>query len=115
MSASTQSGNVLHPTADTFDAEVFESDIPVLVDFWAPWCPPCRMLKPTVEKLAGDMAGQVRMAFVNVDDHPALAERFGVTSIPALMIVKDGEIVDAFTGMLPEETLRERIEVMIEE
>lgn len=114
MSASIQSASILHPTPETFDRDVFSSDLPVLVDFWAPWCPPCRMLKPVVEKLAGEMTGKARVALVNVDDHPELAQRFGVSGIPALMIVKGGEVVDAFTGFTPEAALRERLQTAAE-
>jgi thioredoxin len=105
----------LQPTAASFERDVFESDLPVLVDFWAPWCAPCRMLKPVVCRVGEQMEGRARIAFVNVDEQPELAEQFGVQSIPALMIVKDGEVIDAFTGYVPEETLRERVEAMIEE
>lgn len=106
---------VLHPTAASFEREVFQSDLPVLVDFWAPWCPPCRMVKPIVQKVGEQLAGRAKVAFVNVDEQPELAERFGVSSIPAMMIVKDGEVIDAFVGAMPEATLRERVEAMIEE
>ncbi len=102
--------NVLHPTKSTFEAEVVASDTPVLIDFWAPWCPPCRMLKPEVEKLAASMQGKARFAFVNVDDEPELASMFQVQSIPALFIVHQGKVVDAFVGYVPQAQLRERLE-----
>jgi len=96
MSGTT--GNVLHPSLETFEAEVMASDLPTLVDFWAPWCPPCMMLKPELEKLAPDIAGRANLAFVNVDEHPGLAEAFRVSSIPALFVLKGGRVVDAWTG-----------------
>ncbi len=100
----------LHPTTRSFAKEVLESDRPVLVDFWAPWCPPCRMLKPEVERLAAELEGRARVAFVNVDEEPQLAEMFGVTSIPALVIVKGGRPVDAWTGYAPRDAVRARVE-----
>ncbi|CAG0988324.1 Thioredoxin 1 [Phycisphaerales bacterium] len=102
--------SLLHPTAGTFDEEVFGSDLPVLVDFWAPWCPPCRMLKPEVERLAMELRGRARVAFVNVDEEPELADRFGVSGIPALMIVKGGEKVESWTGYSPRAAMLARVE-----
>lgn len=100
----------LHPTAETFDEEVLQSDVPVLVDFWAPWCPPCMMLKPELEQLAADLGGRARIALINVDEEPELADMFDVSSIPALMIVKQGRRVDAWTGYAPRPVILERIE-----
>ncbi len=101
----TSDTNILHPSAESFDAEVGGSNLPVLVDFWAPWCPPCVALKPVVHQLAGELAGKAKVAMVNVDEHPALAERFGVQSIPALMVVVNGAVADAFAGYTPKEAL----------
>ncbi len=101
--------NVLHPTSATFDEQVGKSSLPVLVDFWAPWCPPCVALKPVVQQLAGEVAGKARIAFVNVTDEPELAERFGVTSIPALMVVAQGAVVDSFVGYTPKEALLDHL------
>jgi thioredoxin 1 len=95
---SGQSGNVLHPSLDTFEAEVMSSELPTLVDFWAPWCPPCLMLKPELERLAPKLVGRANVAFVNVDEHPGLAEAFRVSGIPALFVLKGGRVVDAWTG-----------------
>lgn len=105
-----QSRALLRPTASTFDEEVLQSDVPVLVDFWAPWCPPCNLLKPEVEKLATDLEGRARIALINVDEEPELAGMFNVSSIPALMIVKNGRRVDAWTGFAPRATMLTRIE-----
>jgi thioredoxin 1 len=107
---STNATNVLHPTASTFKAEVLDSAQPVLVDFWAPWCPPCRALKPSVEQLATEMQGVAKFAFVNVDDQPDLAAQFRVESIPALFIIKGGKVVDSIVGMAPKATLKARLE-----
>lgn len=102
--------NTINPTASTFDREVGQSTLPVLVDFWAPWCPPCRALKPEMEKLAGEVAGKAKIAFINVDEEPQLAAHFGVQGIPALMIVKDGEVVDSWTGYAPKDVVKQRLE-----
>ena len=100
----------LYPTAETFNEEVFQSDVPVLVDFWAAWCPPCMMLKPELEQLAADLGGRAKIALINVDEEPELADMFDVSSIPALMIVKKGRGVDAWTGYAPRPVILERIE-----
>ena len=106
--------NILHPTTQTFHAEVFKAQQPVLVDFWAPWCPPCRALKPVVEQLAEEMQGEALFAFINVDEHPALAEEFGISSIPALMIVNKGDVVDAWTGYEAKPALKARMMAVVE-
>jgi thioredoxin 1 len=92
-----------------FDKEVMQSSIPVLVDFWAPWCGPCRMTEPILNKLAQEMQGRLLVAKVNVDENPKLAGRFGIQSIPTMMVVKDGNIIDRWMGALPEPALRSRI------
>jgi thioredoxin 1 len=104
------SSAALHPTAGTFQSEVLQSDQPVLVDFWAPWCPPCRMLKPELEKLATELDGRAKVAMVNVDEEPGLAEAFRVSSIPALFIVKNGRPVDGWTGYAPKAAMLERVQ-----
>lgn len=100
----------LHPTAETFDEEVLQSDVPVLVDFWAPWCPPCMVLKPELERLAAELGGQAKIALINVDEEPELAGMFDVRSIPALLIVKKGRGVDAWIGFSPRAAMLDRIE-----
>jgi len=96
-------------TDATFDQEVLRSEQPVLVDFWAPWCGPCRMVEPVVEKLAREMSGQLNVAKVNVDENPAISQRYGVQSIPTMMMVRNGQIVDRWMGALPEGAIRSRI------
>ncbi len=97
-------------TEPTFDAEVLHSDRPVLVDFWAPWCGPCRMIAPIVEQLAGDNAQTLKVAKVNIDDSPNIAANYGVASIPTLMIFKGGEVVDRFVGVQPKHRLQEAVD-----
>ena len=83
-------GNLLELTDETFDEEVGASDVPLIVDFWAEWCGPCRMVAPVLEQIASENEGKVRLAKLNVDDAPAVAQRFGIMSIPTLMVFQDG-------------------------
>jgi len=95
---------------DSFQTEVLENDKPVLVDFWAPWCGPCKMLGPIVEKLAGEMADTVKVVKVNVDDSPNLAQQYGIMSIPTMLLFKDGEVAGKTMGFQPEPKIKEFIE-----
>lgn len=100
-------------TDDTFEQEVVNAELPVLVDFWAEWCGPCRMIGPVLDKLAAEYAGKVLIAKVNVDENQQLAQAFQVMSIPNLMMVKDQTIVFNQAGALPEPVLRDLIEQLI--
>ncbi len=102
--------NLTELNESNFQAEVLQSDQPVLVDFWAPWCGPCRMIAPVVEELASENAGSLKVAKINIDDSPALASSYGVSSIPTLMIFKGGEVVDRFVGVQPKSRLQSAIE-----
>lgn len=102
--------NVLHPSVDSFQAQVLGSALPTLVDFWAPWCGPCQRLKPELEALAPELAGLANIAFVNVDDFPALARGFKVLSIPAVFIFNRGWVVDRWVGVLPRRAILARLE-----
>ena len=96
-------------TDASFDTEVLRSPIPVLLDCWAPWCGPCRMMAPVMDELATDLAGTVKVAKVNVDENPRTAARLGIRSIPTLLLFKNGQILDQMVGVAP----RTRIEASI--
>ncbi len=97
-------------TEQNFEAEVLRSERPVLVDFWATWCGPCRMLAPTLEELAKEYADRVTVGKINVDEQPALAMRFGIQSIPTVMLFKDGQVVQTVVGFRPKEQFVQMIE-----
>lgn len=95
----------LEVTNDNFEQEVMESDVPVLVDFWAAWCGPCRMVGPIVDKISEDYQGKAKIVKINVDEQGALAERFRVLSIPTLYVFNKGEVVEKLVGVRPYEEL----------
>lgn len=95
---------------DNFEREVLEASLPVLVDFWAPWCVPCRMVSPVVDALALEWAGKMRALKLNVDENPVTAASYGVMSIPTLGLFKGGKMVQRVVGFLPKEQLRSRLE-----
>ena len=102
--------NVQELSDSDFPAEVLQATEPVLVDFWAPWCGPCRMIAPLVDELAGENAGSLKVGKINIDDNPNVAAQYGVTSIPTLMIFKGGEVVERFLGIQPKNRLQEAID-----
>jgi len=90
--------NVKHVGDADFEAEVLKSGVPVLVDFWAPWCGPCKAIGPVIEELAGEFAGKAVIAKMNVDDNPATPGKYGIRAIPTLIVFKDGKVADQVTG-----------------
>ncbi|MCO6455757.1 MAG: thioredoxin [Pirellulaceae bacterium] len=102
--------NVQDFTDANFDSEVLKSEQPVLVDFWAPWCGPCRQIAPMIDELAAENEGAIKIGKLNVDDQGATAQKYGVSSIPTLMIFKGGEVVQRFVGMQPKARLQQALD-----
>ena len=100
-------------TDQNYEDEVVKSELPTVVDFWAPWCGPCRMFSPVVEKLSEEYAGKVKFCKVNVDDNQQLAANAGVQSIPLLVFYKDGKKVDDSVGAVPEPVIRGKIDALL--
>lgn len=95
--------NVLEFTDANFQSEVIESSEPVLVDFWAPWCGPCKMMMPTIEEIASDYSGRVRVGKLNTDENPNVASSNNISAIPTVMLYKGGQVVETFVGVTPKE------------
>ena len=94
------SNQIVHVTDATFEAEVLQSSQPVLLDFWAPWCGPCKMIAPILDQLADEWAGKIKIAKMNVDDNQAIPAQFGIRSIPTLVVLKDGQVLATRPGAL---------------
>jgi len=101
---------ILHFTDANFKKEVLESDLPVLVDFWATWCGPCKMIAPIIEEAAKEYAGKVKIGKVNIDENPKMPTHYGVMSIPTLMFFKKGQVVNQFVGALSKAELKKKIQ-----
>src|SRR5579862_7258351 len=100
-------------TEGNFEAEVLKAGQPVLVDFWAEWCGPCKMLAPVLDEIAAEQNGRVKVAKVNVDDHPALAARFGIRSIPTLLYFADGELRNQTVGVVSKKTILSNLQGVV--
>jgi thioredoxin 1 len=96
-------------TDGNFAGDALGSPLPVVVDFWAEWCGPCKMLTPIIEEVAGELAGRVTIGKLNIDDNPQTASRYGVSSIPSLLFIKGGQVVNQHTGLLPKKLLLDKI------
>ena len=106
-------GSVIEVSDKNFEQEVAQSPIPVLVDMWAAWCGPCRMIAPVIEELVGIFQGKVKAVKINVDDYPQLASQFRIMNIPTLLLFKEAKEVDRIVGVVPKEELARRIERVI--
>jgi len=99
---------------NNFQAEVLGSDRPVLVDFWAAWCGPCRAIAPTLEQLAGEYEGTVTIGKLNVDENPGLARRYGVQAIPTMLLFRDGQVIDQIVGAVPKPMLAQKLQAALQ-
>jgi thioredoxin 1 len=107
-------GTPIHISDAEFEKEVMQSPLPVIVDFWAPWCNPCKMIAPTLEKLAKEQDGKLVVAKINTDDHAEWMQKFGIQGIPTLLFVSGGKVVHRQVGALPERMLREVVTQFME-
>ena len=101
-------------TAENFETEVLQAEEPVLVDFWAPWCGPCRVIGPLVEELTAQYAEKLKVGKLNVDDHPSIAQQYGITGIPALLFFKGGTVIDTVVGAVPKNVLQQHVDQAVD-
>lgn len=100
-------------TSQTFETEVLQSGIPVLVDFWAPWCGPCLALGPTIEKITAEQEGKIKVVKCNIDANPEIAAKYSIMSIPTLLIYNKGEVVDQLIGLVPKDKILDKLQPYI--
>ena len=107
------SDKISHLTSATFKDAIATATTPVLVDFWAPWCGPCKMIAPILEELAGELDGKLAVCKVNVDDSRDVAAQYGIRAIPTLLLFKDGKLADQYVGMIDKATLKSKVEAKL--
>ena len=105
--------NILNVNYDSFDEDVLKSDTPVLIDYWAEWCGPCKMIAPVVEELSEEYDGKITFAKVDVDVNPRTAMAFGIRSIPTLLVIKDGKVADQIIGAVPKSILKSKLDKVL--
>jgi thioredoxin 1 len=106
-------GTPSHITDADFEQEVIKADIPVLVDFWAPWCGPCHMVAPMLEELAQELSGKVKIVKMNVDENPKTPPQYGIRAIPTLILFKGGEVAEQITGVVPKDQLKSTLDKVV--
>ena len=102
-------GNVLEITDDNFEETVLNSDTPIVVDFWAEWCPPCKLIAPSLEQLADEYVGTFKVGKLNVDDNRETTMKYGIRGIPTLLVIKEGDVTEQIVGAHPKDTLKDKI------
>ena len=107
------SDNIVNLTTDTFKATIASASTPVLVDFWAPWCGPCKAIAPILEELAVEFAGKLRIAKVNIDENDAIAVEHGIRAIPTMLLFKNGKLAEQIVGMLPKAALKDKLQAQL--
>lgn len=103
--------SVLHLTKESFAQEVLNTSLPVLIDFWAPWCGPCRMVSPMIDQIAQELKDSAKVCKINIDEEPELASAFGVMSIPTLLVIQEGKVVDQSVGLKAKEQIKQMLPV----
>ena len=107
------SDKIVHVTDDSFEQDVIRSEVPVLVDYWAEWCGPCKMIAPILEEVVDDYAGKLKIAKLNIDENPAAPDRYGVRGIPTLMLFNEGQVAAVLVGARPKSQIKEWVESTI--